>query len=65
MIEIYTTETCWTCKMIMRMLENKWIEYKELSAIEHYDKLKEYSQTVPIIFVNGEYIKTEDLQGKI
>ena len=51
-ITIYTTETCSKCRMIKEYLEENFIPYTALDAVEHYDDVKDtWFMSAPIIKV--------------
>ena len=64
-IQIFTTETCWACKTVKSLLEWRNIPYEELSAIEYYDEIKQYGNSVPIILVDWEFVEIGNLIDKI
>lgn len=60
-IKIYSTESCYKCKMIKQALTLKWVEFTELSAIDNYDDIKDCGYvSAPIICVNGAFMNWEE-----
>lgn len=60
-IKIYTKSTCPACVMAKKILSEKGAKYEEFimdSKLEELQALKEKTglQTVPQIFINGEFI---------
>ena len=60
-VAIYTSAYCTYCKRAKRLLERKGINYEEIRLDEDDEKRKELAEklnwkTVPIIFVNGQFI---------
>lgn len=52
MITIYTTETCPKCKILKKKLEDKGIEYTEVTDEEKLRQMDILS--VPVMTVDGE-----------
>jgi glutaredoxin 3 len=61
-IEIYTSSSCFYCKMAKRLFNEKKISYIEFDVTNNDDLRKEMlsksngSRTVPQIFINGRHI---------
>ncbi len=61
-IEIYTSSSCFYCKMAKRLFNEKEISYIEFDVTNNDDLRKEMlsksngSRTVPQIFINGRHI---------
>ena len=60
-VTIYTSFYCTYCRRAKRLLERKQVDYEEIRLDEDAEKRKELVEklnwrTVPMIFVNGQFI---------
>ena len=60
-VTIYTSSYCTYCRRAKRLLEKKQLAYEEVRLDEDAEKRKELAErlnwrTVPMIFVNGQFI---------
>lgn len=61
-IEIYTTRACPYCRMAKSLLENKQVDYGEISVDGDSDKMAEAvsrsegRRTVPQIFIDDKHV---------
>ena len=54
-VTVYTMPSCQPCRMVKRWLDNKGIEYTELEAKDHIEKLNEmgYRQAPVTVLPDG------------
>lgn len=55
-ITIFSTDTCTKCKMLKNYLTSKWIEFRDLNALDNWNILKDtWFASAPIIRVEIEW----------
>lgn len=59
---IYTTESCTYCKKAKDFMSEKGVNFTEINALEHKDKIREMTGRlmVPVFDIDGKWISGYD-----